>query len=453
VQKTITLPTKKVLIFTILILLVASMVFMLLPGKIHADTLNVGPGETYNTIQDAINAANDGDIINVAAGEYIETGQIVIDKDISIIGESKNNTIIKPNQDTSDSGDGRGWFLVKKDAEFNLSNVTLDGEGKLIYQAIRSLGTGTINNNNIKNMKYKQYFGWGIATFGNITISNNTITNFERIGIQPFGADADNVVITNNTIIGKGPGDYLQYGIEVGGGAKATISQNTISRIGISTTAWGNAGISINSKYADPGDKSEALITENTLTENEYAIWVGYNEDDENVISLLSNNSITGNMCGVYNKSKYLVDATNNWWGDSSGPSGGVADPVTGTIADGSGDEVSANVKFDPWLTNPPGYNEPDGEEIIIPWVRDREMTCFQVWINEDNNFEFVFWWEYYNNNWVKIYDMEGNEVFSIDMEKGNATFEADLPDGMYTVKTFHNGFETPIQEFLIGKP
>ena len=86
-------------------------------------------------------------------------------------------------------------------------------------------------------------------------------------------------------------------------------------------------------------------------------------------------------------------------------------------------------------------------------WERNHEMTCYQVWINEDNSFEFIFFWEYKNNNWVKIYDMEENEVFSIDMEKGNARFEADLPDGMYTVKTFHNGFETPIQEFLIGKP
>lgn len=85
--------------------------------------------------------------------------------------------------------------------------------------------------------------------------------------------------------------------------------------------------------------------------------------------------------------------------------------------------------------------------------VRTKQMTCWQVWINEDNNFEFIFWWEYGNNNWVKIYDMAGNEVFSIDMKKGNPRFEADLPDGMYTVKTFHDGFEKPIQEFIIGKP
>ncbi len=28
-----------------------------------------------------------------------------------------------------------------------------------------------------------------------------------------------------------------------------------------------------------------------------------------------------------------------------------------------------------------------------------------------------------------------------------------DLPDGMYTVKTFNVGTSTPIQTFVIGKP
>jgi len=100
-----------------------------------------------------------------------------------------------------------------------------------------------------------------------------------------------------------------------------------------------------------------------------------------------------------------------------------------------------------------PLKSDPEPEQEPEVWVRDHEMTCYQVWINEDDNFEFVFWWEYANNNWVKIYDMAGNEVFSIDIPYGAANFITGLPDGIYTVKTFHNGFETPIQEFLIGKP
>jgi len=98
------------------------------------------------------------------------------------------------------------------------------------------------------------------------------------------------------------------------------------------------------------------------------------------------------------------------------------------------------------------GCGDSTDESIEPVWVRNVDMTCYQVWINEDNSFEFVFWWEYRDNNWVKIYDMAGNEVFSIDMPYGDAHFIANLPDGMYTVKTFHDQPEQ-LQTFIIGKP
>jgi hypothetical protein len=85
-------------------------------------------------------------------------------------------------------------------------------------------------------------------------------------------------------------------------------------------------------------------------------------------------------------------------------------------------------------------------------WVRDSEMKCKQVWINEDNKFQFSFIYPYRDNNWVKIYDMSGKEVYSIDMPYDNPNIIVDLPNGMYTVKTFNDQPE-PIQEFVIGKP
>ncbi len=75
-------------------------------------------------------------------------------------------------------------------------------------------------------------------------------------------------------------------------------------------------------------------------------------------------------------------------------------------------------------------------------------MTCWQIFINEDNNFEFIFWALYADNNWVRIYDMEDNLVFEEDLPGPNLI--VDLPDGMYTVKTFYG--IVPLQEFLIGK-
>lgn len=95
---------------------------------------------------------------------------------------------------------------------------------------------------------------------------------------------------------------------------------------------------------------------------------------------------------------------------------------------------------------------EKEEEEVEVITVRTHPMTCYQVWINEDNNFEFVFWWEYADNNWVKIYDMSGKMVYEIDMPYDNPNIIVDLPDGMYTVKTFNDQPE-PLQTFVIGKP
>ncbi|WP_144180803.1 hypothetical protein, partial [Pseudomonas sp. Kh14] len=43
----------------------------------------------------------------------------------------------------------------------------------------------------------------------------------------------------------------------------------------------------------------------------------------------------------VVNLSSVQLDATYNWWGDESGPSG---------VGSGTGDAVSANVNYSPWL-------------------------------------------------------------------------------------------------------
>ena len=84
--------------------------------------------------------------------------------------------------------------------------------------------------------------------------------------------------------------------------------------------------------------------------------------------------------------------------------------------------------------------------------IRTMEMTCFIAEITEDNMFRLVFIYPYRDNNWVRIYDMSGNMVYEIDMPYDNPIIIVDLPDGMYTVKTFHDQPE-PLQTFIIGKP
>ena len=84
--------------------------------------------------------------------------------------------------------------------------------------------------------------------------------------------------------------------------------------------------------------------------------------------------------------------------------------------------------------------------------IRTNPMTCWMVWVNEKNNFQFIYLWEYASNNWIKIYDMGDNLIYEKNFNYGEPVFEVALPNGFYKVKTFHDSDE-PIQEFVIGKP
>ncbi len=79
--------------------------------------------------------------------------------------------------------------------------------------------------------------------------------------------------------------------------------------------------------------------------------------------SEIEQNHFDGNGSGLDFTGSGVLPAMNNWWGDGSGPSGGSTDPETGETASGSGDSVSDNVRFDPWLTSEPGDDEPEPGE------------------------------------------------------------------------------------------
>jgi hypothetical protein len=66
------------------------------------------------------------------------------------------------------------------------------------------------------------------------------------------------------------------------------------------------------------------------------------------------------NYCSIYDNSEYgvynaqignWIDATNNWWGSSSGPYDPSPPGTDGSYNYGTGDQVSDYVRYDPWLT------------------------------------------------------------------------------------------------------
>ena len=124
-------------------------------------------------MQAAIDHADAGATINVAAGTYNTTdgvtSQVFVDKDIAVDGADEATTIFKPTDDTGTSGDARAWWLVDTGVDFDLRDVTLDGTGFLVWQAIRNKGTGFIQHVTFNEIKYNpstSYQGTAVAAFG-----------------------------------------------------------------------------------------------------------------------------------------------------------------------------------------------------------------------------------------------------------------------------------------------
>jgi hypothetical protein len=106
-------------------------------------------------------------------------------------------------------------------------------------------------------------------------------------------------------------GIYVAWGV-----SDVSVTDNYIHDNSFDTRKWGDpAGIMIG---ADPG-ASTITVSGNRLVNN------------------LPN--------GITNKAAALLVAANNWWGAADGP---------GPVGPGSGDLVSANVDYAPWLTSAP---------------------------------------------------------------------------------------------------
>jgi parallel beta-helix repeat protein len=111
-------------------------------------------------------------------------------------------------------------------------------------------------------------------------ISGNTITNYQKGGITANGAVS--ATITNNIVTGQGPVAYIaQNGIQVGYGAKATVSGNTVTGNAYTGASLDDsAGILVvGGAFLGPYPYTVGLtITKNTLTNNDVGIWL-YNAD------------------------------------------------------------------------------------------------------------------------------------------------------------------------------
>jgi hypothetical protein len=176
---------------------------------------------------------------------------------------------------------------------------------------------------NIFTVVTEGFYPWAgiFCCYGSPQILNNTIQGFSTgMALEHVSADT---LIQGNEITAGGRGIDLWY-------ASPMIKGNTIK--------GSPEGIHCH------GADTKAKITENNIRENEYGIQC-WNQANP----AIHFNSIEENRSyGVYNEDcSVTVDATNNWWGDATGPFHPVSNPG------GLGNTVSDCVIFDPWLPSP----------------------------------------------------------------------------------------------------
>ena len=170
--------------FTILVgcAIFASVFYVILPIEISnaAGIIHVYSGES---IQDAIDAANFSTTIYVHSGTYNEN--LVIDKFLTIIGDSMSSVII--------NGNGDHTVKIYNDS-IQLSGFTIRNTNQQKFCIfLSSITSCIIENNKIKNGAYGIYLQYS----DNNTIRNNII-ELNNIGI--YLSHSDSNIIRSNTI-------------------------------------------------------------------------------------------------------------------------------------------------------------------------------------------------------------------------------------------------------------
>ncbi|UCE29021.1 MAG: right-handed parallel beta-helix repeat-containing protein [Candidatus Bathyarchaeota archaeon] len=237
---------------------------------VAADTLLVP--QQYPTIQAAVNAAGNGDIIEVDAGIYPEN--VVVNKTVTINGDSATNTIV-------DSGGEDTVFNILED-NVELCNLTIRNGGSYsgvtIYYPYDGL---TIRNTRIID----NTVGVVISDADGNTIEDNVFINNQMYGIDVI--ESSNTIIRNNQI------SESAFGIEISDTSSSQVINNTVS-----DTSYG-----IYVPYSNNGN-----ISANTLTSNSWNIYLTYSNSN-----IIGYNNILGGAVGcqlMYSEDNTVSDNT-----------------------------------------------------------------------------------------------------------------------------------------------
>jgi len=278
-----------------------------LMGLVSAATVTVcAAGCNYTTVQVAIDAASSGDIVAVGAGSY--QGDLVINKTLTLQGDSRTNTTILRNTSTSQ-------VVLIQANNVTISNIKIDGGAlpSLVSNLVKLSNTGApYNNTEVSDSHLLRSKGAAIHFYGDspaITTGNSAIIN-DNI-IEYYAGDSCD------------SGGCQYRGIAIGRILNIEIRRNLINN----SNSWEYRSDNLSSGgYAIyVKDYSSGYVEDNTISKCFYGIIVNSNVDemwvDNNTISechrgivlgeVFAKVHITNNVISTRQDSNIPVDSKN----------------------------------------------------------------------------------------------------------------------------------------------
>ncbi len=370
----------------------------------------------WNTIEEGIADARNGDIVYVYQGIYSEN--VVLDKSITLVGEKKDFTII-------DAQNQADCLYILSDYA-NITNFTLRNSGTEVYPQrdagidINSCHVTVTHCNIISNFQgilFQKSYNFIAECFIDkneegvyFKGDNNTVTYCE-ITNNSIGVVADQVKKNNlSHLLVQNNGQGFQFVSSQDNLIKDSLivanqhhglslewlsDNNEISRCSISNN--GEDGIHV---YAstDGNIISQCQITHNgedgieffDCVNNNVILFcdiIGNHRYGVNSHWILAAPSNRMHYCNIYNNGFGVYGelcqpyAIYNWWGSPDGPSG---------AGNGKGDTISESVVYIPWLNEPAGENTPPSVEISFPSERETVGNQIEIigWSHDPDGLE-----------------------------------------------------------------
>ena len=335
--------------------------------------------ESGESLQDAIDAADEGATIEVVADRFeVSDGPLVVDTPgLTLRSVGPRATIVRTDT-TTDPNTGPVIDIREDDVTVERFEVT-NPDGLLGIMVTGPSNGVTVRNNRVRDIGPVGRLGvTGIIAQGgaheDLTVEHNLVTglrneiNEQSPGGFPgptvngiFVDDEDLLDSTiSNNVVSDLASDYAPIGILLNSPAEnVTVADNYVTGLLASPSVDSDdtddaasysftfaQGINVTS---DP--TTDVAIVENTVTDIQSDVQFRGEavklDGDASGVALNRNNLLA--PVGVNNADGSELDATDNWWGSPAGPE--VASSTPPSTTDPDRRDVLGNVDFDPFLT------------------------------------------------------------------------------------------------------